>query len=180
MHETAHNDNNQQDDPLKSKKRVIDDAERSIDVADFLNISQSAIKKHGINKVVALLNNMDVQTEIQSLNKEKLVNFICDCIIDEFKSDRVVKKDLFNKTKRGDVTLARKMAIVLIKQFLSELNDTQIGNFFGRSRQVIFNTMEEFMEMNPKNKQHAFFLTKHSIICRKVESFIEQNKGSNN
>lgn len=176
MHNKNSNTENDLSGELKNKKRIIDDNERSVDVADFLNISQYAIKKHGLNKVVAVLNNLDVQTEIQSMNKEKLADFICNCIIEEFKSDRVVKKDLFNKNKRGDVTLARKMAIVLIKQFLSELSDKQIGNFFGRSRQVIFNTMEEFMEMNPKNRQHALFLQKHSVICRKVESFIEQNK----
>ena len=161
---------------LARRSRADDDRNKSVDVADFLNVSQSAIKKHGYNKVVAALYNLDVQTEIQFHNKENLVHFICDCVIEEFKSDRVVKKDLFSRTKRVDVTLARKMAIVLIKQFLSELNDTQIGSLFSRSRQVIFNTMEEFMEMNPKNKQHAFFLQKHSVICRKVEYFIEQNK----
>lgn len=174
MHDNKSIDIN--DNKLAKRNRAEDDKLRSVDVADFLNVSQSAIKKHGYTKVVAALNNLDVQTEIQTLNKENLVNFICDCIIEEFKSDRVVRKDLFNRTKRGDVTLARKMAIVLIKQFLSELNDTQIGNYFQRSRQVIFNTMEEFKEMNPKNRQHAIFLKKHSIISGKIESFIEQNK----
>jgi chromosomal replication initiation ATPase DnaA len=179
MSKKSNNNNNEpknDDSDLKNHTRLIEDSNRSIDVADFLNISQSAIKKHGLNRVITLLNNLDVQTEIQSLNKEKLVNFICDCVVIEFKSDNVSKKDLFYKTKRGDVTLARKMAIVLIKQFLSELTDTQVGNFFGRTRQIIFNAMEEFKQMNPKNAQHAFFLTKYSIISRKVESFIEQNK----
>jgi len=160
----------------KNGKRAIDDARTSVDVSDYLNLYASVIRKHGITKVIAILNNLDVQTEIQSLHKEKLVNFICECIVFEFKSDNVFVKDLFNKTKRGDVTVARKMAIVLLKQFLSELNDTQIGNLFSRSRQVIFNTMEEFKEMNPKNKHHAYFLTKHGVISKRVEIFIKQNK----
>lgn len=170
MHDNKSIDIN--DNKSEKRNRIEDDNLRSVDVADFLNVSQSAIKKHGYTKVVAALHNLDVQTEIQTLNKQNLVDFICDCIIEEFKSDRVVKKDLFNKAKRGDVTLARKMAIILIKQFLSELNDTQIGNLFSRSRQVIFNTMEEFKQMNPKNKQHAIFLKKHSVISMKVEYFI--------
>lgn len=165
-----------QDIKKPTGKRVEEDNRKSIDIADFLKISETAIRKHGLNKVASLLSNMDVQTEIQSLHKESLVNFICDCIVVEFKSDNVTKRDLFFKTKRGDVTLARKMGIVLFKQFLSELNDTQIGNFFSRSRQVIFNTMEEFKAMNPKNKQHAYFLTKHYSICNKIEIFMEENK----
>lgn len=160
---------------MNKRRKIVDDSERSIDIADYLKASESAIRKHGINKVTSLLNNMDIQSEIQLLNKQSLVDFICDCIVNEFKSDQVTKKDLFCKNKRGEVTLARKMTIVLIKQFLSELTDTQIGKFFGRTRQVIFYTMEEFKDMNPKNKQHAYFLTKHSSISKKIELFIEQN-----
>jgi len=167
---------------LKNKKNnndsnvLIDYSERQDDTIAFLNISQSAIKKHGLDKVIALLNNLDVQTEIQSLYKTELIDFILDCVVLEFKEDHITKKDLFFRHKRGDVTLARKMAIILIKQFISELSDKHIGNFFGRKRQLIFITMEEFKQMNPKNTQHAIFLTKHGNISRKVELFVERNK----
>jgi hypothetical protein len=156
-----------------------DDKERSFSISEFLKISESAVRKHGIDKVTLVLSNLDIQTEIQNLDKEKLVNFIIESIINEFKSDNITKRDLFFRSKRGEVALARKMCIVLMRQYLSELSDTQLGKYFGRTRQVIFYTMEEFKAMNPKNIQHAYFLKKHSNICDKVQAFIEQESGVN-
>src|ERR1035437_6716217 len=144
-------------------------------IAEFFKMVEKGVRKHGVQKIASVLRSLDIQTEISSKHLDKLVKRICDSVVNDYRVEKIKPHDLFNKTKRGEVTSARKMAIILLKQFL-EISDDKLGKFFGRSRQVIHSTMQEFKDLNPKNKYDAMFLDRHDKISNEIMSFIEDGK----
>lgn len=147
-------------------------------VSKFLKVIGKGIDKHGIKKIMSVLVNMDVHNEFQSKGTDVLVDFICSEVINSYnknKEDKICQDDLFKKEKRGDITLARKMVMILLKQFV-DITPTRLGDFLGRSRQVIHIAMDEFDKLDPKIKQDCDFLDKHDAISKKIVLFIEKNK----
>lgn len=146
-------------------------------ISKFLKVMSKGIDKHGMKKITSILVNMDINSEFENKGTTDLVTFICDEVVICFnkkREDKIITKDLFKKEKRGDITLARKMAIILLSQYVG-ITPTKLGDFFGRSRQVIHTAIEEFKELNPKHKQDLDFLNKHDEISRKVSKYMEAN-----
>ena len=147
-------------------------------IIDFFKTIDKSLRNHGHDKVIAVLSNLDIQSDLKTKNLELIVEHICECVTEDYKKERVKKQDLFVKSKRGDVTSARKMAIILIKQFI-DVSDNKIGKYFGRSRQVVFYTMQEFKDLNTKNKQDVEFLNRHDKLSKKISNYINDSNLNN-
>lgn len=146
-------------------------------ISKFLRIMSKGIDKHGIKKITSILVNMDIHNEFERKGTSNLVDFICQQVVicyNKNREDKITVDDLFKKEKRGDCTLSRKMAIILLKQFV-KISPTKLGEFFGRSRQVIHIASEEFKALNPKLVQDLDFLNKHDEISQKVVKYMEEN-----
>ncbi len=136
------------------------------------------INKHGIEKITSVLVNMDINSYFETKGASDLVDFICSEVVNNYnknREDKILVKDLFQKEKRGDVTLARKMVMILLNQFVS-ISPTKLGNFFKRSRQVIHLAIDEFEKLNPNIKQDSDFLDRHDAISKKIIAYQEINK----
>lgn len=146
-------------------------------ISKFLRVMSKGIDRHGIKKITSILVNMDIHTEFENKGTADLVKYICEEVVtcyNKNREDKITVADLFKKDKRGDCTLARKMAIILLKQFV-KVSPTKLGEFFGRSRQVIHIASEEFKGLNPKLVQDLDFLNKHDEISQKVIIYMENN-----
>ena len=143
-------------------------------VIDFLRVIERGIRHHGVEKITSTLKTLDIQSYLQVNNLDVIVKYICESVANEYKDNSVKESDLFHRKKRGDITSARKMAIILIKEFTS-LSDTKLAGYFGRSRQIIFYTTQEFKELNATNKIDVLFLNRYDKLSRKIASFIKDN-----
>jgi chromosomal replication initiation ATPase DnaA len=159
-------------------KNTINDLEENQNhISKFLRVMSKGIDKHGIKKITSILVGMDIHTEFENKGTTDLVQFICNEVVINYnknREDKISAADLFKKEKRGDCTLARKMAIILLKQHV-KITPTKLGDFFGRSRQVIHTAVEEFKALNPKLIQDLDFLNRHDDISQKVILYMEQN-----
>jgi len=143
-------------------------------VIDFFRIIERGVRHHGLEKITSVLQNLDVQSYLQVNNLDVIVKYICECVAKDYKKDKVKEGDFFNKKKRGEITSARKMAIILIKEF-TNISDTKLARYFGRSRQIIFYTVQEFKDLNPNNKHDVLFLNRYDKLSRRIALFIKEN-----
>ncbi len=144
-------------------------------ILDFFNIIERAVRNHSPEKVSLVLQNMDIQSAINSQKNEAIVQFIIKCVLHEFAAFKIKKRDLFSKVRRGEVTIARKLAMILMKEF-TDISDANIGSYFGgRSRQIVFYAAKEYQDKNTTHKVDVSFLSKYTRLSEKVELFIKQS-----
>ena len=110
---------------MPSKKNI-----ESLKINRFLNTLQKGIRTHGIEKIADTIHSINI------LGNDKYGDEIRDYIFRIVtKEYRVTDYDLVNADKRGDVTLARNTAIILLYKNL-QLSDKSLGLIFNRVRQV--------------------------------------------
>lgn len=152
-------------------------------IIDFVSGIQRGLRRHGVEPVLSAIENLDTQSyfqsesiKIKSRNIGEIANYICDVVVSDFKEDgvKIEKSELFSKTsKRGEVTLARKLSMILIKEFL-EISDKKIAKFFGRARQVVFYAFKEFKNMDVKNRVDLKFLKRYNKLSKFISEFINR------
>jgi len=143
-------------------------------VIDFFRVIERGVRHHGVEKITSALKNLDIQSYLQVNNLDVIVKYICECVAKDYKKNNVKEVDLFHRKKRGEITSARKMAIILIKEF-TNISDTKLARYFGRSRQIIFYTSQEFKDLDPKNKHDVLFLNRYDKLSRKIALFMKEN-----
>ena len=141
-------------------------------LAEFFQIMNKGIRKHGIKKIMEKLRYMNIGDSNE--NFELIRDFIIDSVCEEL---GVPKKDLFNYQKRGNVTVARKISIVLLKQRL-DMSDSDLGRFFGgRCRQVAYGVMKQYNALKKDNKVDVTnFFQYYEPINEKIITYIETLK----
>lgn len=124
------------------------------EVVELLRVMQKGLSKYGIRKVTEKLKEIDIENSYE--NYKDVRDYIVDNVCLLMKVDR---EHLINKTKRGTVTTARKIAVVVIKKHF-DISDENLAQYFkGRRRQVIYKIMKEFEQLDRENKvdQKNFF-----------------------
>ncbi len=150
-------------------------------ILDFVKVVERGVRRHGVDPITSAIENLDTQSyfksesvKIKSKNNGEIANYICDIVVLDFNEDnlKIEKDELFRKkSKRGDVTLARKLSMILIKEFL-DIPDKKIAKFFGRTRQVVFYTFKEFKQMDFKNRVELKFLKRYNKLNKVIADFI--------
>lgn len=147
---------------LKDKNR-----EESENMIEFFHIVHKALRKFGITKLVDAVRQLEV--EDVNFNYVHIKNFIFQTVCEEFD---IPIQDLKSK-KRGKVTIARKIIIIMLKKYL-QLKDVDLSRYFGRCRQVFYNLMKEYRKLDRKDKMdNKIFFEKYDIINLKIENFIK-------
>ena len=136
------------------------------------NLSRG-IKKHGIRRVIKSLKQINISDDDE-------VNYILiDTIEDSVCSKIGVPRDeLYGFASRGEITIARKFCIILVRKFVANVSDEMLANHYNRSRQVVHNTEKEFrlLKSGKQNKFHIDFLSIYYQLEKEIEEFIKKFK----
>lgn len=132
-----------------------------------------AIKKHGIKKAIRSLKQIN-------LDNENEINF---SVIDFVEKSVCAKigvpiDELFAFTTRGEITIARKFCILLIRKFVPHISDEELGGHYNRSRQVVHNTEKEFrlLKSGKKNKFHLDFISIYNDLEKEAGAYVRTLK----
>lgn len=138
------------------------------------NLSRG-LKKHGVKKVINALKKINTTTEneINYSIIEYVENLVCAKL-------GVPKEELFGFSSRGEITIARKLCILLIRKYVNKISDAEVGLHYNRSRQVIHNVENEFKSLKEgkKNKFQIDFLKLHTELELDVDAFVEKIKNN--
>lgn len=138
------------------------------DVAELMRVMQKGVSKHGVRKVTDKIKEIDIEDSHE--NYIEVRDFIIDCVCTYF---NVKKEEVIKKGKRGMVTTARKVAIVVIKTHF-DISDEDLGRYFnGRTRQVIYKIMREHERMDRDNKlDHNNFFKHYDVVNERTVAFM--------
>lgn len=143
---------------------------------DLIKNLSRGIKKHGIRKVIKSLKQIN-------LSDENDVNYILINHIEQSVCDKigVPRDELYSFESRGEITIARKFCILLIRKFSPNISDEILGNQYNRSRQVVHNTEKEFrlLKSGKQNKFQIDFLKIYSDLEIDIEKFLNASKKNN-
>lgn len=125
------------------------------------------LKKHGVKKVVAVLDELNSEDSFIKKNKS-LINFI---IKETTLSFNVSKQDLQRKNIRGVAVDARSMCFVLIKIHL-DLKHKDIASLFGsNNHSLVSNALKTHRNLDNSINYEKSIINKFEIINDKVKDF---------
>jgi chromosomal replication initiation ATPase DnaA len=142
------------------------------ELESFIIILQKGVNKHGHKTLIRQIQAIDIQKNNMFFYEifHHIINLTC-------LEYGIEPLDLYEKRKRGDVTIARKVAILVAKKHL-KISDEQLSIQFDRSRQVVYNVFKEFIEMKENLiEDEKIFLKKYSNVDKKVNEYIKELKG---
>jgi hypothetical protein len=139
------------------------------------NLSKG-IKKHGIRKVIKSLKQINLmdETDVNYVLIDHIEHSVCTKI-------GVPRDELYGFASRGEITIARKFCILLIRKFSPYISDEILANHYNRSRQVVHNTEKEFrlLKSGKQNKFQIDFLQIYKDLEVEIEKFVNQSKKNN-
>ena len=146
------------------------------DEKDFYELVRSlsrGLKKHGLKKVINALKQINLGDE-NEINYTK-IDFIEKAVCSKL---GVPRDELFSFASRGEITIARKFCILLIRKYIPDISDDELGGHYNRSRQVVHNSEKEFrtLKTGKKNKFHLDFLEIYNDLDTKVSEYVKTLK----
>lgn len=143
---------------------------------DLIKNLSRGIKKHGIRKVIKSLKqiNLTDETDINFILIDHIEQEVCNKI-------GVPRDELYGFQSRGEITIARKFCILLIRKFSPHISDEILGNQYNRSRQVVHNTEKEFrlLKSGKQNKFQIDFLKIYNELEFDIENYLNASKKNN-
>ena len=140
---------------------------------DLIRQLSKGLRKHGVRKVVRALKEISIVSENEK--KFAIIDFIEKLVCDKL---GVPMDELFNFVSRGEITIARKFCILLVKNHIEDISNDELGNHYNRTRQVIHNTEKEYrlLKEGKKNKFHIDFLSIYNELDLETKNFLETLK----
>jgi hypothetical protein len=139
------------------------------------NLSRG-IKKHGIRKVIKTLKqiNLSDETDFNYVLIDHIEQSVCAKI-------GVPRDELYGFDSRGEITIARKFCILLIKKFSPCISGEMLANHYNRSRQVVHNTEKEFRLLlsGKQNKFQIDFLKIYKELEFDIDNYLTITKKNN-
>lgn len=143
-------------------------------IIDLLKAIDKGIKKHGIRKIVKTLRQIDTQTNNE--NYAEIIDFIVTIVCE---SIDVEKPQLYGFDARGNVTIARKLCILLFRKHL-KFNDYDTAAHFNRNRQVTHITEIEFKNIDINNKFEKEYFKMYTYLDSETEKFKQNLESKSN
>lgn len=143
-------------------------------IENFFRVVSRVVKKVKIDELTNFISKLD--RECVSLDDmDEIVDYILDCVVEEFKQQKVTKDKLFDKERkgRGYTKVALNMAMVVIRLNL-KVSDDQVSKYFNRVRQVSFRAMQQFKSLNPKIPDDVRYMEKFERVNNKVKIYIQE------
>jgi chromosomal replication initiation ATPase DnaA len=143
---------------------------------DLIKNLSRGIKKHGIRKVIKSLKQINItdETDVNYVLIDHIEHSVCTKI-------GVPRDELYGFASRGEITIARKFCILLIRKFSPYISDENLGNHYNRSRQVVHNTEKEFrlLRSGKQNKFEIDFLKIYNELEKEIQDFVDVSKKNN-
>ena len=124
-----------------------------------------SIKKHGVQKVVEVLDELNTEEGFISAHNS-LIKFV---IVESASFFKVNPEDLKRRNIRGAAVSARSMSIVLIKKHLELTHDDIVGIFSRKNHSLVSQTLRHFSDLNYDVKTDRKFLDAFRELDKKVE-----------
>ena len=140
------------------------------DITKLLTALGKGIKKHGLKKIINAMQKIDLVNV--NLNHLDIIDFIETSVCEKY---NVLRAELYKENRRGDVVIARKLCILLLRKHL-DMTDIEIGNHYGRTRQTLHHVNGEFRKLNKNNKVDATFLNHYNEFDTKIQDYISRIK----
>lgn len=144
--------------------------EQDKDIEKFLVVVHKGIRKHGIKKILRSIQAIDFAEN--SAYHQEILDYIFKVVTEDF---CITKDDLLRRDKRGVVTIARKIAIIIASENLA-ISDDNLAFQFQRVRQVIYNAKQEFKNLDRNDKFDKRFFERYDSINEKVVKYIGELK----
>lgn len=136
---------------------------------DLIRNLSRGIKKHGIRKVIKSLKQINIsdETDVNYVLIDHIEQLVCSKI-------GVPRDELYGFESRGEITIARKFCIILIRKFSPYISDEVLANQYNRSRQVVHNTEKEFrlLKSGKQNKFQIDFLKIYTELENEIDNFL--------
>ena len=142
------------------------------EVVELLRVMQKGVNKYGVRKVTDKIKEIDIENNNE--NYQEVRDFVIEHTCTLMKVD---KDEVINKNKRGIVTTARKVIVAVIKEHV-KISDEDLARFFrGRKRQVVYNIMREYEQMDRKNKtDQKNFYCYFDVVNARTQEYIDSMK----
>jgi len=149
------------------------DKNENRELYDLIRNLGKGIRKHGVKKVVRALKEINIVSE--SEKKFAIIDFVEKIVCERL---GVPSDELFNFTTRGEITIARKLCILLVRNNIPNVSDDELASHYNRSRQVVHNTEKEFrlLKQGKVNQFHIDVLTIYDELNVKTKEFVEKLK----
>lgn len=138
---------------------------------DLIKQISKGVKKHGIKKVISALKEINVlnSNDIKSSTIEYIEKSVCNKI-------GVPIDELFNFETRGEITIARKLCILLIRKHITDISDDEVANHYNRVRQVVHNIEKEYKSIliGKKNQFHNEYIRLYNELDEDVMNFLNK------
>jgi len=136
-----------------------------VEVISLVKRLAKTIKKHGVKKVVAALDELNTEEGFIEAHNA-LIKYI---IKETSASFQVKPDDLKRKNIRGTTVEARSMCFILLKKHL-DLKHTDISGVFGsRNHSLVSNAIKAFSNMDYDVKMDRKFIEIFREVDKKVE-----------
>lgn len=125
------------------------------EIINFLKELHRVISKFGADKVLNQIRKLHLDSD--DVYTKDVCNYILVVTSNKYK---ITLDDLMYSNKRGNVSDARKMCFVLMKEHLS-ITDEEIGSYFGGKKRQYINNQLNSLPINKdkyKNKEEANFV----------------------
>ena len=131
------------------------------------NLSKG-VRRHGLKKVIRAIKQINIE---DTEDKFSIIEFIENAVCTKL---GVPKDEIFAFASRGEITIARKLCILLIRKYIANISDEELGSHFNRTRQIVHNTEKEFrlLKTGKHNKFHIDFLAIYNDLDIQTENFI--------
>jgi chromosomal replication initiation ATPase DnaA len=123
------------------------------------------IKKHGVKKVVAALDELNTEEGFIEAHNS-LIKYIKK---ETSKSFQVKSEDLMRKNIRGIVVEARSMCFVLLKKYLDYSHKDIAALFGSKNHSLVSTALKDFKDLDYNIRQDRKFLDIFKEIDEKVE-----------
>ena len=151
------------------------DKNQDRELYDLIRQLSKGLRKHGVKKVVRALKEINIVSEndIKFTIIDYIEKLVCDTL-------GVPLDELFSFDSRGEITIARKFCILLIRNHLDveDISNDEIANHYNRTRQVVHTTINEYRSLmeGKKNPFHINFLAIYNDLAIETTNFVKPLK----
>ncbi len=150
------------------------------ELVEILSLCSKGVSILGSKDFKSAISNIITTHEITYEHQNIFIDYIIDCVLEEWKPFKFKREDFLKSNQRGEIIVARNIAIVLIKVH-TNISYAKVGKYFGLQRkQAVYNIISRHNNMDSSNNFDAKLLSKYETLKVKVLSFINKLKKDNN
>ncbi|MEK6884166.1 MAG: hypothetical protein AABY22_31340 [Nanoarchaeota archaeon] len=155
--------------------------ENQSELIEIFNLLIKGVSSLGATNFKSAINSVILSKELSFQNYNTVIEYILDSIIYEWREHKVTRDQLFLMNQRGEVVIARKIAILLIKYHI-DIHDKTIAGFFGfketkkHGLKIIGKMVTWYNSLDKNNKIDIVYIEKHDKLKMQVMKFIDTLK----